>query len=222
MDNARWISTTSSPTSMNRFQEKSAPSETQYLARIPLTKPALQSLNVPLEEDKVMKWASNDSLESLMTDIDCSPADSGPPQATVSFTNVAQPPCDRLFGPQSTTSVPPTPPQWLPYLSNAAPKFERHHSEPARGPLSTPEVCKQRKPVVAMPGTMSSRPIGIDLSPKQRKRGNGRQPNSGSRENKAPALGTRVRYAFRDIFHKSPVNGKSFERIEDKHWSDDW
>ena len=171
MDNAYRTPTTSSQSPMNRPQKRIAPWEAQYLTKVPLTKPALQSLNVPFEEDKIMQWVSNESHESLMTDIDCSPAEHEHAQAVASFGGAVQSPHDRLHASRTTTSVPPAPPQWLSYSPNTAPKVERHHSEPTRGPSFTLEARKPRKPVVAMPGTMSSRPIGTESPTKQRKRG---------------------------------------------------
>ena len=225
MNNTHWTAATSSSSSTDKSQDKLAPWEAQSLPEVVLTKPTFQLLNLPLAENKTMKWVSNESLESLMTEIDCSPAENERSPTAVSFGGAVQSPYNRLHAPRTMTSVPPTPPQWIPYSPNTAPNVERHHSEPTRGPSFAPEVRKPRKPVVAMPGTMSSRPIGTESPTKQRKRGASRDRNVRSRGNggnKTPALGTRFRSAFRDIFHKSPVDGNSFERIEDKHWSDEW
>ena len=171
-----------------------------------------------------MKWASNESFESLMTDIDCSPAENEPVRAAVSVGGTVPNPYDRSQVSRTTTSLPPKPPQWLLCSPEPPPKVERHHSEPTRAPTHGAEFRKPRKPVVAMPGTMSSRPLGTESPTRQRRRGASRDRNVRSRGNgsKAPALGTRFRSAFHDIFHKSPMDGNSFERIEDKHWSDDW
>ena len=76
----------------------------------------------------------------------------------------------------------------------------------------------------ALPGTMSSRAT-------RNRSASHHQAKSGPREDRndqlqakqdQAGLGKRFKSAFRDIFKKDPVDDSQFERISDRHWTDDY
>lgn len=76
----------------------------------------------------------------------------------------------------------------------------------------------------ALPGTMSSRASrnrsASQSQVKPRPREN-RSSHPQSKEDQA-GLGKRFKSAFRDIFKKDPIDESQFERISDRHWTDEY
>lgn len=81
-----------------------------------------------------------------------------------------------------------------------------------------------RPATVALPGTMSSRASrnrsASQSQAKPRTREN-RSSHPPSKEDQA-GLGKRFKSAFRDIFKKDPIDESQFERISDRHWTDEY
>jgi len=74
----------------------------------------------------------------------------------------------------------------------------------------------------ALPGTMSSR-AGRNRSGSHHQTKSGREDRIDHHQAKEDqiGLGKRFKTAFRDIFKKDPVDDSQFERISDRHWTDD-
>jgi hypothetical protein len=98
-------------------------------------------------------------------------------------------------------------------------------------PLSPPDSpCSCNKPEVsatrdvrsqALPGTMSSQAsTGHNISRPRSPEAYDRTPMTRSRSEQRP-ISKRFTSAFRDIFKKEPVDESGFERISDRHWSDE-
>jgi len=188
-------------------------------------KSAPHSFTLPYDEAVNTRRSSRRSTDSVATDIDCTPATVPDPSAhdiqsaTRRYETEALPARDK-FSPS-----PLSPPRSA-SASSANPAYPAH-SDPWRdvrkqSPSHTPPLeprREHRRPVMAMPGTMSSRPTRSDPPPRNRRRAGSAERQS---RRSSPPLGSRFRSAFKDIFQKSSPDPTTFERIEDKHWSDDW
>lgn len=76
----------------------------------------------------------------------------------------------------------------------------------------------------ALPGTMSSRASRNRSASQSQTKSRTRENRSGhsqAKEDQA-GLGKRFKSAFRDIFKKDPIDESQFERISDRHWTDDY
>lgn len=73
----------------------------------------------------------------------------------------------------------------------------------------------------AMPGTMSSQASTVRGSSRPRSpEAHDRTPMTRSRSEQRP-ISKRLTSAFRDIFKKEPLDESGFERISDRHWSEE-
>lgn len=75
----------------------------------------------------------------------------------------------------------------------------------------------------ALPGTMSSR-ASRNRSSSHNRAKNGRENRAARQQTKQEqgGIGHRFKSAFRDIFKKDPVDESQFERISDRHWTDEY
>jgi hypothetical protein len=97
---------------------------------------------------------------------------------------------------------------------------EHRTMSPGHGHLHEHVPQTGRQQVVALPGTMSSRSASSQPHPTDSKRSsNKRQHKKGSKE--SVPIGHRFTSAVKDLFRREPVDDSHFERIGDKHWSED-
>jgi hypothetical protein len=122
-------------------------------------------------------------------------------------------------------NMPPTPPS--PTRSVSAPATKQAPPTlPAYERTYTPPPSAEKLPVIAMSGTMSSRPIRATRSQSpggSRLRSMSNKANRRKQEHQRPKttpFGSRLRSAMRDMFKRDPVDETSFERIEDRHWTE--
>lgn len=110
------------------------------------------------------------------------------------------PPFQKEIGPKA----PPTPPE---SLSNSPSCSNTLVSAPPPPPA-----------VTALPGTMSSR-----SRENSRHRGKSHRSRSASKHSKSDStnFGKRFKVAFKDMFKRNPIDESQFERIEDRHWTDE-
>jgi hypothetical protein len=110
--------------------------------------------------------------------------------------------------PNSTPQAPPTPPD---SVSKAS----------LRSASASPPIRPASK---ALPGTMSSRASRNRSASHNRSKAGGREHRSERQPTKQDqnGLGKRFKSAFRDIFKKDPVDDSQFERISDRHWTDEY
>lgn len=113
------------------------------------------------------------------------------------------PPPQKQVGPKA----PPSPPETL---SNSS-----SFSCPAGTAGQTPPV-----PIVPFPGTMSNR-SRENGKVRARSSNGGRIASKHSRSDSAN-FGTRFKTAFRGMFTRSPIDESQLERIEDKHWTEEY
>ncbi|RMY49374.1 hypothetical protein D0865_07523 [Hortaea werneckii] len=113
------------------------------------------------------------------------------------------PPSQKHMGPKA----PPTPPE---SLSNSS----SFSSPPVNADKALPPV------ITAFPGTMSSR---SRENSRQRTRSSNRG-RSTSKHGKSDSanFGKRFKSAFKGIFTRSPIDESKFERIEDRHWTEEY
>jgi hypothetical protein len=106
------------------------------------------------------------------------------------------------------SQVPPTPPESVSWSS-----LRSASASPPSRPISK-----------ALPGTMSSREGHSQSAPVNKTKATGCERWPGRRQAKQDqtGLGKRVKSAFRDIFRKDPVDDSQFERISDRHWTDEY
>lgn len=76
----------------------------------------------------------------------------------------------------------------------------------------------------ALPGTMSSRATRNRSASHHQTKSAPREDRTESPQAKPDqaGLGKRFKSAFRDIFKKDPVDDSQFERISDRHWTDEY
>ncbi|WPH04939.1 Hypothetical protein R9X50_00783600 [Acrodontium crateriforme] len=94
-------------------------------------------------------------------------------------------------------------------------------------PPTPPESLSSPKPSppghtvtsMALPGTMSSR----DREPCQTRTKSSRRTSGKSNDGaKSEPIGKRFKTAFKDMFKREPVDTSQLERIEDRHWTDEY
>lgn len=103
------------------------------------------------------------------------------------------------------------------------PSSESQFKVPAYEQVHEPVPRTRSAPVVALPGTMSSR-----STPGQSRAANSK-PSSGKRQRKkgtagpddSPPLSHRFTTAVKELFRKEHVDDRQFERIGERHWSED-
>ena len=79
-----------------------------------------------------------------------------------------------------------------------------------------------RPPIVALPGTMSSRASAGQSHTINGKAYDKRHQKNESKESKqSPPIGHRFTSAVKELFRKDPVNDVQFEYIGERHWSED-
>lgn len=110
--------------------------------------------------------------------------------------------------PSYPPQVPPTPPDSV-----------------TRSSLRSASASPPSRPVSkALPGTMSSRAS-------RNRSGSDNRTKAGAREHQfdyqqphsdQTGIGKRLKSAFRDIFKKDPIDDSQFERISDRHWTDEY
>jgi hypothetical protein len=76
----------------------------------------------------------------------------------------------------------------------------------------------------ALPGTMSSRATRNRSASHHQTKSVPREDRTDHQQTKQDqaGLGKRFKSAFRDIFKKDPVDDSQFERISDRHWTDEY
>lgn len=100
--------------------------------------------------------------------------------------------------------------------------IEQKHMVPAYEQSYEPVPSSHRPPVVALPGTMSSRTTFGQMDMTKPRAYNKQKHKKGSKGPKQSApLGHRFTSAVKELFRKDPVNDKQFERIGERHWSED-
>jgi hypothetical protein len=131
------------------------------------------------------------------------PAYEGQNRSKPPFRKAASQPTPR-YGPQ----VPPTPPD-----SVSRSSLRSASSSPPTRPVSK-----------ALPGTMSSRTSRNRSASRNRKRAGGREHGYDHQQidNDQTGIGKRLKSVFRDMFKKDPVDDTQFERIADRHWTDEY
>ncbi|RMX99410.1 hypothetical protein D0867_12108 [Hortaea werneckii] len=145
-------------------------------------------------------------------------------------------PRNREYGPWSphfATSAPYETPLYVPQPPKTAPPSQKHMGPKApptppeslsnSSSFSSPPVNadKALPPVItAFPGTMSSR---SRENSRQRTRSSNRG-RSTSKHGKSDSanFGKRFKSAFKGIFTRSPIDESKFERIEDRHWTEEY
>lgn len=117
------------------------------------------------------------------------------------------------FLPEALRSAPSPPPCYTKALPLTPP--DSFSEEKLSRASSTDQSISPSKQVVnVLPGTMSAR--------NGRSRGSSRQRAERRGGKKKPATKVhRWKVAFREIFTKHPVDETQFERIEDRHWTDE-
>lgn len=100
---------------------------------------------------------------------------------------------------------------------------EHRHMSPAYGHVYENAPSSSRQQVVALPGTMSSRSIPHQPHTTSSKRpSNKRQHKKGSKGSKESVpIGHRFTSAVKELFRREPIDDSNFERIGDRHWSED-
>jgi hypothetical protein len=110
--------------------------------------------------------------------------------------------------PSYAPQVPPTPPDSV-----------------SRSSLRSASASPPSRPVSkALPGTMSSRASRNQPGSHNRSKAGAREHQSDHHQadNDQTGIGKRLKSAFRDIFKKDCVDDSQFERISDRHWTDDY
>lgn len=100
---------------------------------------------------------------------------------------------------------------------------EHRHMSPAHGHVHENAPPNGRQLVVALPGTMSSRSTPSQHHPINPKRpSNKRQHKKNSKGTKESVpISHRFTSAVKDLFRREPIDDSNFERIGDRHWSED-
>lgn len=100
---------------------------------------------------------------------------------------------------------------------------EHRNMSPGHGRVHEHVPSASRQQVVALPGTMSSRSTVSQPHPNDSKRPlSKRQHKKGSKDLKESVpIGHRFTSAVKDLFRREPVDDSHFERIGDRHWSED-
>lgn len=193
--------------------------------------PTSRSFIVPQDDDIYARRTSRRSVDSVATDIECDPVPvSDPCVHDVRSTSHRVETDARLWRDNSFSSIPLSPPRSASVSSGTAvyPGPGTQQDGQGRHPSYTPplNMHEHRRQVVAMPGTMSSRPTRSEPPLKSRRRPSSKDRQSSQTQTdsdrRSPPLGSRFKTVFKDMFHKNSVDATTFERIEDKHWSDDW
>ena len=78
-----------------------------------------------------------------------------------------------------------------------------------------------QEPANALPGTMSSRVSRMQAGVGSRSKTQDHPPSSQG-ENEHRPISKRFTSVFRDIFKKEPIDESGFERISDRHWTDEY
>lgn len=120
------------------------------------------------------------------------------------------------FSPEALRAAPSPPPCYTKALPLTSPDSFTDEKK-SRSSSTDKSVSPSSKQVVhVLPGTMSARNGRSRASSRQR----GERSRGGKK--KKPATGVRRwKVAFREIFTKNPVDETQFERIEDRHWTDE-
>jgi hypothetical protein len=110
--------------------------------------------------------------------------------------------------PSYVPQIPPTPPD-----SVSRSSLRSASSSPPTRPVSK-----------ALPGTMSSRASRNRSAPQSKTESGARDHQSDQHQttNDQTGIGKRFKSAFRDIFKKDPIDDSQFERISDRHWTDEY
>lgn len=100
---------------------------------------------------------------------------------------------------------------------------QHRHLSPANDHVDAYVPPNGRSQVVALPGTMSSRSsLGQPHMHNSKKSSNKRQHKKGSKGSKESApIGHRFTSAVKDLFRREAVDDRQFERIGERHWSED-
>lgn len=123
------------------------------------------------------------------------------------------------YGPRSRKITDQRTPTFVPQAPPTPPDSVSRAS--LRSSSASPPI---RPPSKALPGTMSSRASRNRSASHGRAKFSGQGGRSdrpmGKQDNSG--LGKRFKSAFREIFKKDPVDETQFERISDRHWTDEY
>jgi hypothetical protein len=110
----------------------------------------------------------------------------------------------------------------VPHVHHAPPTPPESESRSLRSASASPPINPATK---ALPGTMSSRASRNRSASQSQVKPRTKEHRSShpepSKEDQA-GLGKRFKSAFRDIFKKDPIDESQFERISDRHWTDEY
>jgi hypothetical protein len=100
---------------------------------------------------------------------------------------------------------------------------EHRNMSPGYGHAHEHVPATSHQQVVALPGTMSSRStISQPPTTNSRTPSDKRQLKKGSKGSKESVpIGHRFTSAVKDLFRRDPIDDSNFERIGDRHWSED-
>ena len=110
-------------------------------------------------------------------------------------------------------------PSYVPQAPPTPPDSESRSS--LRSASASPPTRSASK---ALPGTMSSRASRNRSASRSQGKSRSREHRSGHPQSKEDqnGLGKRFKSAFRDMFKKDPIDESQFERISDRHWTDEY
>lgn len=206
MDRHGSVSSVNSAPSRDTLKQR-PPWEVPALPQVPYMAASAQPLSTPERQALPSLWATRTSNASSLR-----PVHEPGPLAPTS-------PKESLWLPSgyNTPRRPPTPPStrgstFRSESAPAVPAYERSY---------TPPSSERKRPVVALPGTMSSRSVPSQSPARSRDASSTRKQSRRcrQREDTVP-LSRRLRTAMKDLFRKDPVDENQFERIEDRHWTE--
>jgi hypothetical protein len=107
------------------------------------------------------------------------------------------------------------------YVHQAPPTPPESESRSLRSASASPPINPATK---ALPGTMSSRASRNRSASQSQVKPRTKEHRSSHPEPKEDqaGIGKRFKSAFRDIFKKDPIDESQFERISDRHWTDEY
>lgn len=122
-------------------------------------------------------------------------------------------PYETPFLPPSVAQAAPSPPPCYNRALPATPpeSFSEKSSQLTEKSTEKTTSPSSKQVINFLPGTMSARNVRSRASSKQRP----------ERPKKKPAKVKRWKVVFREMFTKTPVDETQFERIEDRHWTDE-
>lgn len=181
------------------------PWEVPALPQVPYMVSSAQPLSAPEKEALPSLWATRTSNASTLRpqrDLVLPNSPKGSPWISSGYNTPRRPPTPPSSGSSAFRSE----------SAPAVPAYERSYSPPS---------SEHKRPVMALPGTMSSRSVPAQSPARSREVSSSRkQSKRGKRREDVVPLGRRLRTAMKDLFRKDPVDESQFERIDDRHWTE--